>query len=208
MVTIWATRDSRVMAGSDVDKYSIYVHALPGFELKVDNASVFYKRQVVSQCEKKPAISRRYRSSVTHTKAAWTQPPGSSSLLPEPAQVSHPKNISPKALRAECGPLGLLSQLASRPGNRDESLDEESSDERKDSFLDFVVYQTELKEEEELTGYDLDKKIGRPHAFIESKAKKPIEEPLTSEELWWNWRKPDREQWSRFFSKLWLRLGK
>ncbi|GFP82730.1 uncharacterized protein at3g28850 [Phtheirospermum japonicum] len=81
---------------------------------------------------------------------------------------------------------------------RDESLDEESSDERKDSFSDFVVYQTEPKEEEELTGYILDKKIGRPHAFIDPKAKKPIEEPLTSEELWWNWRKPDKEQWSRW----------
>ncbi|KAL3615204.1 Protein PLASTID TRANSCRIPTIONALLY ACTIVE 12, chloroplastic [Castilleja foliolosa] len=80
----------------------------------------------------------------------------------------------------------------------DESLDEDSSDERKDSFSDFVVYQTEPKEEEVLTGYDLDKKIGRPHSFIDPRAKKPIEEPLTSEELWWNWRKPDKEQWSRW----------
>ncbi|GFQ01325.1 uncharacterized protein at3g28850 [Phtheirospermum japonicum] len=79
----------------------------------------------------------------------------------------------------------------------DESFDEESLDERNDSFLDFVVYQTKPKEEEELTGYILDKKIGR-HAFIDPKSKKPIEEPLTSEELWWNWRKPDKEQRSRW----------
>ncbi|KAK6932126.1 LOW QUALITY PROTEIN: hypothetical protein RJ641_001750 [Dillenia turbinata] len=30
------------------------------------------------------------------------------------------------------------------------------------------------------SGYDLDKKLGRPHAFIDPKKKKPIEEPLTS----------------------------
>ncbi|KAL3635215.1 hypothetical protein CASFOL_019762 [Castilleja foliolosa] len=45
MLPLW----ERFFSGQDVDKYSIYVHALPGFELKVDNASVFYRRQVVSQ---------------------------------------------------------------------------------------------------------------------------------------------------------------
>ncbi|GFP99463.1 plant intracellular RAS-group-related lrr protein 6 [Phtheirospermum japonicum] len=41
MLPLW----ERFFSRQDVDKYSIYVHVLPGFELKVDNASVFYKRQ-------------------------------------------------------------------------------------------------------------------------------------------------------------------
>lgn len=62
---------------------------------------------------------------------------------------------------------------------------------------EYVVYQTEFEEEE--TGeFELDKKLGRPHPFIDPKVKKTKEEPLTSEELWWNWRKPDKEQWSRW----------
>ncbi|CAI9089697.1 OLC1v1024317C1 [Oldenlandia corymbosa var. corymbosa] len=70
-------------------------------------------------------------------------------------------------------------------------------EEPKELSSDFVVYQTE-PEEENLSEYELDKKIGRPHPFIDPKAKKPIEEPLSSEELWWNWRKPEKEQWSRW----------
>ncbi|KAK9267757.1 hypothetical protein L1049_010191 [Liquidambar formosana] len=62
---------------------------------------------------------------------------------------------------------------------------------------EYVVYQTE-PEKEETTEYELDKELGRPHSFIDPKVKKPIEKPLTSEELWWNWRKPDKEQWSRW----------
>lgn len=76
----------------------------------------------------------------------------------------------------------------------------ERSEETNDEFSDFVVYQTE-NETDELTGYDLDKKLGRPHPFIDPKVRKPIKEPLTSEELWWNWRKPDKEQWSRWQRK-------
>ncbi|CAH9104223.1 unnamed protein product [Cuscuta epithymum] len=60
----------------------------------------------------------------------------------------------------------------------------------------YVTYQTEP--DEELTGYALDKKLGNPHPFIDPKVKKPIENALSSEELWWNWRKPDKEQWSRW----------
>ncbi|KAK6932149.1 hypothetical protein RJ641_001773 [Dillenia turbinata] len=74
---------------------------------------------------------------------------------------------------------------------------DDASEESRDLSSEFVVYQPEL-EKEELSGYDLDKKLGRPHAFIDPKKKKPIEEPLTSEELWWNWRKPEKEQWSRW----------
>ncbi|KAK6150110.1 hypothetical protein DH2020_017635 [Rehmannia glutinosa] len=73
---------------------------------------------------------------------------------------------------------------------------EDSSDEGSD-LPEYVVYQTE-PQEEELSGYDLDKKVGLPHPFIDPKVKKPIEEPLTSEELWWHWRKPEKENWSRW----------
>ncbi|KAJ9545142.1 hypothetical protein OSB04_024849 [Centaurea solstitialis] len=76
-----------------------------------------------------------------------------------------------------------------------EILEEESEDEASDDG--FVVYDTETAKEE-LTKYQLDKKLGHPHPFIDPEARKPIEKPLTSEELWWNWRKPDKEQWSRW----------
>lgn len=74
---------------------------------------------------------------------------------------------------------------------------DDAPEEPKDLCSDFVVYQTEPKEEN-LSGYEMDKQIGLPHPFIDPKAKKPIEEPQTSEELWWNWRKPEQEQWSRW----------
>ncbi|XP_050368636.1 protein PLASTID TRANSCRIPTIONALLY ACTIVE 12, chloroplastic [Argentina anserina] len=74
---------------------------------------------------------------------------------------------------------------------------EDTMEDSKDSSSDYVVYQTEPEKEEE-TGYELDKKLGRPHPFIDPETKKPLEEPLTSDELWWNWRKPDKEQWSRW----------
>ncbi|XP_027185314.1 protein PLASTID TRANSCRIPTIONALLY ACTIVE 12, chloroplastic isoform X2 [Coffea eugenioides] len=70
-------------------------------------------------------------------------------------------------------------------------------EEPKELLSEYVVYQSE-PEEENLSDYEMDKKIGRPHPFIDPKAKKPVEEPLTSEELWWNWRKPEKEQWSRW----------
>lgn len=70
-------------------------------------------------------------------------------------------------------------------------------EEPKDLSSEYVIYQPE-QEEEELTGYELDKRLGKPHPFIDPKTKKEIEKPLTSEELWWNWRKPEKEQWSRW----------
>ncbi|PON33207.1 Plastid transcriptionally active protein [Parasponia andersonii] len=78
-----------------------------------------------------------------------------------------------------------------------ETSEDDAMENPKDNSSEFVVYQTEPDKEEE-TGYDLDKKLGRPHPFIDPKVKKPIEEPLSSEELWWNWRKPEKEQWSRW----------
>ncbi|XP_059668722.1 protein PLASTID TRANSCRIPTIONALLY ACTIVE 12, chloroplastic [Cornus florida] len=83
----------------------------------------------------------------------------------------------------------------------DDQVEVETSDDEmkevKDLSSEFIVYQTE-SQKVELTEYELDKKLGRPHPFIDPKTKKPIEQALTSEELWWNWRKPDKEQWSRW----------
>lgn len=45
MLPLW----ERFFKGQDREKYSIFVHALPGFELNVTNLSVFYMRQVPSQ---------------------------------------------------------------------------------------------------------------------------------------------------------------
>lgn len=74
---------------------------------------------------------------------------------------------------------------------------EEVTEEPEDVPSEYVVYQTEPEEEKE-TGYELDKKLGRPHPFIDPKVKKPIEGTLPDEELWWNWRKPEKEEWSRW----------
>eukprot|EP00257_Ricinus_communis_P022327 XP_015582018.1 protein PLASTID TRANSCRIPTIONALLY ACTIVE 12, chloroplastic isoform X2 [Ricinus communis] len=74
---------------------------------------------------------------------------------------------------------------------------DETTEEPKDVLSDYVVFQAE-SEEEPQDGYGIDKKLGRPHPFIDPKVKKPIEGTLTSEESWWNWRKPEKEQWSRW----------
>ncbi|KAJ1414195.1 hypothetical protein SESBI_19045 [Sesbania bispinosa] len=73
----------------------------------------------------------------------------------------------------------------------------ETTEDSQDFSSDYVVYQSEPVEEE-ATGYDLDKKLGLPHPFVDPKVKKPIDGTLTSEELWWNWRQPEKEQWSRW----------
>lgn len=63
---------------------------------------------------------------------------------------------------------------------------------------EYVTYQ-EGPEKEELTQYELDKRRGAPHPFIDPNAKKQMEEPpLTSEGLWWNWREFNEEHWSRW----------
>ncbi|KAF3795477.1 PLASTID TRANSCRIPTIONALLY ACTIVE 12 protein [Nymphaea thermarum] len=71
-----------------------------------------------------------------------------------------------------------------------------ASEDPKDLSTEYVVYQT-AEEEEKGTSYELDKKYGRPHPLIDPDKKKSLEEPLTSEELWWNWRKP-KDTWSRW----------
>ncbi|GJT87510.1 protein plastid transcriptionally active 12, chloroplastic [Tanacetum coccineum] len=45
------------------------------------------------------------------------------------------------------------------------------------------------------------KKTWTAPSVIDPKVRKLIKEPLTSEELWWNWRKLDKEQWSRWQKK-------
>lgn len=75
--------------------------------------------------------------------------------------------------------------------SQEDSLDELKKDHS------YVVYQSEATGDE-LSSYELDKKIGNPHPFVDPEAKKPIEDPLTSEELWWNWRRTEKEQWSRW----------
>lgn len=82
----------------------------------------------------------------------------------------------------------------------DEVSDSEDSseEEENDSSDGFVVYNNEFEREEEETGFELDKKLGRPHPFIDPTKKKQIEKTLTSDESWWNWRKPEKEQWSRW----------
>ncbi|KAI7745154.1 hypothetical protein M8C21_014744, partial [Ambrosia artemisiifolia] len=47
----------RFFKGQDGMKYSIYVHANPGFEIDVMNSSVFYKRQIPSQTVKWGTVS-------------------------------------------------------------------------------------------------------------------------------------------------------
>ncbi|PKU71574.1 protein PLASTID TRANSCRIPTIONALLY ACTIVE 12, chloroplastic [Dendrobium catenatum] len=69
--------------------------------------------------------------------------------------------------------------------------------ELKEPSNEYVVYKTE-EENENLSPYELDKKMGRPHAFIDPSMVHPPEEPQSSENLWWNWRKPEEGQWSRW----------
>ncbi|XP_010504932.1 PREDICTED: protein PLASTID TRANSCRIPTIONALLY ACTIVE 12 isoform X2 [Camelina sativa] len=82
----------------------------------------------------------------------------------------------------------------------DEVSDSEDSseEEENDSSDGFVVYDNESGRKEDETGFELDKKLGRPHPFIDPTKKKEIEKTLTGDESWWNWRKPEKEQWSRW----------
>ncbi|KAK2989958.1 hypothetical protein RJ640_004121 [Escallonia rubra] len=120
---------------------------------------------------------------------------------PEPTGVSTGApsfGKSPGSRRKKYKASGATSESTSvtlnDPVEADSLID--GTEEPKDSS-DYVVYQSD-PEIEELTEYEEDKKLGRPHAFIDPKVKRSIEEPRTSEELWWNWRKPDKEQWSRW----------
>ncbi|XP_020237027.1 protein PLASTID TRANSCRIPTIONALLY ACTIVE 12, chloroplastic isoform X2 [Cajanus cajan] len=73
----------------------------------------------------------------------------------------------------------------------------DSVEDSQDDLSDFVVYQSE-PEEEVLSEYEMDKRLGLPHPFVDPKVNKPIEGTLSNDELWWNWRQPEKEQWSRW----------
>ena len=75
---------------------------------------------------------------------------------------------------------------------------DDASEEPKDSVDEYVIYET--PEEEELSEYDMDKMMGRPHPFIDPAKAMSLGEPKTSEELWWNWRRKSQkeEMWSRW----------
>ncbi|KAG9443106.1 hypothetical protein H6P81_018960 [Aristolochia fimbriata] len=102
-----------------------------------------------------------------------------------------------KKYKENAAAIGSIEQSeVSTDLSEDETLDD-STDDQKDDSSEYVIYRSQ-PEEENLSSYDLDKKMGRPHPFIDPSVEKPSDEPLTSEELWWNWRKPDKEQWSRW----------
>ncbi|KAL5843931.1 hypothetical protein ACOSQ3_009941 [Xanthoceras sorbifolium] len=105
---------------------------------------------------------------------------------------SRRKKYKTSAAAPESSEVNVASSDSLEPENF-----EDTTEDPKDSSSEYVVYETEPVVAEE-TKYELDKKLGRPHPFIDPKVRKPIEEPLTSEELWWNWRKPGKEQWSRW----------
>ena len=74
---------------------------------------------------------------------------------------------------------------------------EDASEVTKDSADEYVIY--EAPQEEELSEYDMDKMMGRPHPFIDPSKAMSLGEPKTSEELWWHWRrKNDKDVWSRW----------
>lgn len=125
--------------------------------------------------------------------AAAPEPTGVSSGSP-----SYGKNPGSRRKKNKASSVGSVSSetsVVSYDQVEGENLIDDSEESKEVS--EFVVYQTD-RDKEELSGYELDKKLGRPHAFIDPKVKKEIKEPLTSEELWWHWRKPDKERWSRW----------
>lgn len=112
-----------------------------------------------------------------------------------PSYGKHPGSRRKKykaSVRARSSEVSVESSASLEP-----EVSEDATEDPKESSSEYVVYETESKAEGE-TEYELDKKLGRPHPFIDPKVRKPIEEPLSSEELWWNWRKSDKEQWSRW----------
>ncbi|KAK4589088.1 hypothetical protein RGQ29_019908 [Quercus rubra] len=131
---------------------------------------------------------------VSRVRAARAPEPTGESLG-SPSYGKNPGSRRKKYKTSVAAPeSSSVSLESSDPLEPESSVD--TTEEPKDSLSDYVVYDTEPVQEE--TGFDLDKKLGRPHPFVDPKVKKPIEDPLTSEELWWNWRKPEKEQWSRW----------
>lgn len=129
----------------------------------------------------------------SQVKAARAPPPTGESLS-SPSYGSKPGSRR-KNYKAPAASSSDVVESSSEPP-LSEATSVESTEDAQDSSSEYVVYQSEPEEEE--TGYDLDKKLGHPHPFIDPRVKKPIEGTLTSEELWWNWRQPEKEQWSRW----------
>ncbi|XP_057736843.1 protein PLASTID TRANSCRIPTIONALLY ACTIVE 12, chloroplastic [Arachis stenosperma] len=121
-------------------------------------------------------------------------PGGESSSSPSYGSQPGSRRKNYKTAAASSSSIDVES---SDPAPSDEASLVESTEDAQDSSSEFVVYQSEPEEEEE-AGYDLDKKIGNPHPFIDPRVKKKIEGTLPEEELWWNWKKPEKEQWSRW----------
>ena len=132
----------------------------------------------------------------SRVRAARAPEPAGDSLG-SPSYGKNPGSRRRKQATSAAAPESSEVSIESSDPVVDPEISDDAMEDPKDSSSEFVIYQTEPDQEEE-TGYDLDKKHGRPHPFIDPKVKKPIENPLTSEELWWNWRKPDKEQWSRW----------
>ncbi|CAM0883490.1 unnamed protein product [Alopecurus aequalis] len=74
---------------------------------------------------------------------------------------------------------------------------DDTLEDTKDSLDEYVTY--EAPKEESLSEYEMDKMMGRPHPFVDPAKAMLAEEPKSSEELWWNWRrKSETEMWSRW----------
>ncbi|MED6120369.1 Protein PLASTID TRANSCRIPTIONALLY ACTIVE 12, chloroplastic [Stylosanthes scabra] len=130
----------------------------------------------------------------SQVRAARAPAPGGESSS-SPSYGSKPGSRR-KNYRVAAASSSTIDVGSSDPAPSDEASLEESIEDTQDSSSEFVVYQSEPEEEE--TGYDLDKKLGNPHPFIDPRVKKKIEGTLPDEELWWNWKKPEKEQWSRW----------
>ena len=125
-------------------------------------------------------------------------PTAESSTSPSygPKPGSRRKNYKTTVPAAAASSQPIVESNGTGSGGSSEVLIE-SLEESQDDVSDFVVYQSE-PEEEELSEYEFDKKLGLPHPFIDPKVNKPIEGTLSNDELWWNWRQPEKEQWSRW----------
>ncbi|XP_074557719.1 protein PLASTID TRANSCRIPTIONALLY ACTIVE 12, chloroplastic isoform X2 [Curcuma longa] len=127
---------------------------------------------------------------------------------PEPVGKSDGKpsyGKSPGSRRRKYKGQATTSEVTETSGDMSNQpvLVTSESDDNADGPIDpsdeYVIYQTEPEpDEENMSQYELDKAMGRPHPFVDPAINKPIEEPHSSEDLWWNWRKPEKEQWSRW----------
>ncbi|RWW17752.1 hypothetical protein GW17_00018300 [Ensete ventricosum] len=124
------------------------------------------------------------------------EPPGKSDGKPSYGKNPGSRRRKYKGQATASEAAETISDMSNQPVLETSGLDS-SVDEPKDPSEAYVIYQTE-PEQENMSSYELDKEMGRPHPFVDPALDKPIEEPRTSEDLWWNWRKPEKEQWSRW----------